>query len=149
PATSPSRKGELTAAYDPAGNLTSLLVRRGTGPSDAPCLPAGASCWHRFAYDWDEVGRLIDARRWDQTRLGEEAGPDADVHLKYSYDANDRRVLKTATSGTNELYTVYVFGSLELRRAHFESNGTEAADYERTASTETPYLLASGVRLGR
>src|SRR5690606_11630665 len=57
--TSP-RQGDLDAAYDPAGNLTDLIVRR-----DGPCLPQGASCWQRYAYEWDELGRLNRARRWD------------------------------------------------------------------------------------
>src|SRR6185369_8627539 len=123
--------------------------KRGAGPGDAPCLPSGASCWHKYAYDWDEVGRLVDARRWDVERGGVPAVSE-DVHLTYAYDASDQRVLKTAVSGTNELHTVYVFGSVELRRAHYELAGAEAAlDYERSAATEAPYLSASGVRLGR
>ena len=52
------RAGALSAAYDDAGNLTSLAVRR-----NGACLPAGATCSHRFAYEWDEVGRLSRARR--------------------------------------------------------------------------------------
>src|SRR5690606_5117307 len=40
-------------------------------------------------------------------------------------------------------YTVYVFDTLELRRAEFET------DYEYTDETEVPYLLANGVRLAR
>ncbi|MCC6382171.1 MAG: hypothetical protein IT304_06655, partial [Dehalococcoidia bacterium] len=48
------RKGDLSAAYDAGGNLTQLITRR-----DGPCLPAAASCWQRFAYAWDELGRLV------------------------------------------------------------------------------------------
>jgi len=57
---STTRAGDLVAAYDDAGNLTTLIVKR-----DGTCLPTGASCSTRFAYDWDEVGRLVRARRWD------------------------------------------------------------------------------------
>src|SRR5439155_5233329 len=52
-AGSPSREGALSAAYDAAGNLTSLAVRR-----EGPCLPHTpllAKCSQRFVYDWDEV----------------------------------------------------------------------------------------------
>lgn len=138
-----SRGGELSAAYDVAGNLVSLAVRR-----DGPCLPTGALCSQRFAYDWDEVGQLTRARRWDVSAPGDAADADpagaAAADLRYTY-AGGERVLKTAADASgNELHTVYVFGSLELRRARFLGE-----DYERTAATEVPYLFANGVRLAR
>ena len=78
-------------------------------------------------------------------------GTTPDVDLRYAYDARDMRVVKTAVDGSGaELHSVYVFGSLELRRAHYDLDGEEAAlDYERSATTESPYLDASGVRLAR
>jgi RHS repeat-associated protein len=157
PPTTPSRKGSLSAVYDSAGNLKSLLVQRGTVSSDAPCLPTGSTCWHRFAYDWDEVGRLVEARRWDLPRSGIPAASDpvpsavADVALRYAYDAGDVRTLKTAIDAAGgELHTAYISDSLELRRAHYELDDSEVAlDYERSAATETVYLNAGGVRLAR
>ncbi len=138
-----TRAGELTAAYDDAGNLVSMAVRR-----DGPCVPTGALCSQRFAYEWDEIGQLSRARRWDLSTAGLATDPlpsgAAAAELRYAYAAGER-VLKTAVdSSANELHAVYVFGSLELRRAQFEGG-----DYERTARTEVPYLFASGVRLAR
>lgn len=138
------RAGHLTAAYDGAGNLTSMAVQR-----DGACLPAGAQCSQRYVYDWDEAGRLVHARRWDLASAG--AASDgmptgtAAADLTYVYDSGDQRVRKTAKdAGGNELHTLYPLGSLEVRRAAF-ANGV----YERSFATEVPYLLAHGVRLGR
>src|SRR5262249_54709258 len=58
--TNPVSEGSLTTAYDAAGNLTSMAVER-----SGTCLPTGASCNHRYWYDWNEVGQLARARRWD------------------------------------------------------------------------------------
>jgi RHS repeat-associated protein len=129
--------GSLLTQYDDAGNLTSLVVTR-TGA----CLPAGAICAQVYGYDWDEVGRLVAARRWDTA--GTPTGSPA-VSLAYAYDANDQRVLKTATDPqANSAYTVYAFSSLELRRASFD--GT---DYALSTANEVPYLAGHGVRLAR
>jgi RHS repeat-associated protein len=54
-------------------------------------------------------------------------------------------VVKTAVdASSNERHTVYVFGSLELRGAVFESG-----EYADTKATEVVYLFAHGVRVGR
>jgi hypothetical protein len=66
------------------------------------------------------------------------------VELRYAYDGADHRVRKTAVSTAEERHSIYVFDSLELRRAAFV-NG----DYERTMKTEVVYLFAGGVRLAR
>jgi RHS repeat-associated protein len=81
---------------------------------------------------------LIRARRWDG------AATDPSVELRYAYDGADHRVRKTAVSAAEERHSIYVFDSLELRRAAFV-NG----DYERTMKTEVVYLFAGGVRLAR
>jgi RHS repeat-associated protein len=126
--------GSLSATYDDAGNLTALTVSR-----SGPCLPAGASCSQRFTYDWDEVGRLVHARRFDGTATA------ASADLVYAYDTSDDRTLKTATDAQgHQVHSAYVFNSLELRRTTF--NGTE---YARTPTTEVGYLFAHGVRLAR
>ncbi|MBX3212311.1 MAG: hypothetical protein KF850_09785 [Labilithrix sp.] len=143
--TSGIRGGDLSAAYDDAGNLVSLALRR-----SGPCLPTGAVCSQRFAYEWDEVGLLARARRWDLSAPGAATDPlptgVAVAELRYAYGADGQRVRKTAvdTSTTDELHTVYVFASLELRRARFIGG-----DYERTHATEAPYLFANGMRLAR
>jgi RHS repeat-associated protein len=149
----PSREGDLDAAYDDAGNLVALVVRR-----DGPCLPAAASCWQRYAYEWDEVGRLASARRWDLTvaerashaTIGSAVPPRTpDTELRHAYDASDERTLKTAIDGTaSAVHTVYVFDSLELRRAAWGGTGAEA-DYALDSATEVPYLTSGGARLAR
>jgi RHS repeat-associated protein len=140
------RDGSLTTSYDAAGDLVGLSVARNAA---APCLPTGAACSQFFAYDWDEVGRLVRARRWDGASLGVASGPlprgATAVDLQYAYDGNDDRVIKTAVDSTgNALYTVYVADSLELRRTTFDG-----ADFARDVWTEVPYLFANGERLAR
>jgi RHS repeat-associated protein len=139
------RGGGLTAAYDDSGNLTSLAITR-----SGPCLPSGAQCSQRFVYDWDEVGRLAHARRWDLATAGSASDPapldPTAAELVYAYDGSDQRTLKTAvgSAGGGDSYTAYVFGSLELRRTTW--TGT---DYTQGKSTDVAYLDAHGVRLGR
>ena len=140
-----ARGGNLTTAYDEAGNLTSLAITR-----SGPCLPTGASCSQRFVYEWDEVGRLVDARRWDGVAgSASDAIPigTANAELQYAYDASGQRTLKTAVGaaqGGGDAQTAYIFGNLELRRATWL--GT---DFERSSDTEVGYLAAQGVRLAR
>jgi RHS repeat-associated protein len=129
----PALGGHVGTSYDGAGNLTSLTVAR-----SGPCLPAGASCAQQFLYDWDEVGRLVRARRLD----GGAATPSAD--LSYVYDASDERILKAAVDANGTAYSAYIFESLELRRTTWD--GT---DYARSTATEVAYLSAHGLRLAR
>jgi RHS repeat-associated protein len=143
-----ARGGALATVYDSAGNLTRLDVKR-----DGTCLPAGANCSQRYDYQWDEVGRLDRARRWDVAAMSAPA-PEAAVpsavpaaDLNYVYDAVDQRVLKTAFDALGEAsHTVYLFDSLELRRATFD---TGSGEYERSVDTEVGYLSAHGMRLAR
>ncbi|HEX9297558.1 MAG TPA: RHS repeat-associated core domain-containing protein, partial [Polyangiaceae bacterium] len=149
-AASSPRRGHLTAVYDDAGNLVRLaVVRKGA------CLPTGANCSQLFAYDWDEVGRLVDARRWDVdaataatlTASSPLPAPAPVAHLRHRYDSSDMRVIKSASDDATlfERSTLYIFGSLELRGAIPTIDG----DYERASLTEVPYLMAHSVRLGR
>ena len=142
-ATQPGANGGLlNATYDDAGNLVGLNVAR-----SGPCL--GGSCTQAFRYEWDEVGRIQRAKRWDGTTT---PGGPAAVELQYAYDAHDQRVRKTAIDGgaAEQHHTLYIFDSLELRRATWTLDTVETAlDYEQTAATEAVYLLAHGVRLAR
>ncbi len=134
-----SRTGHLDAQYDHAGNLVSMDLSRA-----GPCIPAGKCTDQHFEYEWDEVGRLMRARRFDMANPPSGTPPDAE--LSYRYDASDNRVLKTV----GDHYTAYVFGSLELRGAQFIGDDQEdQLDYELDATTETTYLQAHGVRLAR
>jgi RHS repeat-associated protein len=134
------RAGDLDVAYDAAGNVTGLVVRR-----DGACLPAGASCWQRFSYEWNEMGQLSRARRWDLLASGPNersangllSSPlparAADVELVYGYDNAGQRVLKSSSDdGGAQRQTVYIFDSLELRRTTYD--GT---DYVLDAQTES------------
>ena len=145
-----TRSGKLDTAYDAAGNLTRLAVRR-----DGPCLPSGASCFQVFDYEWDEVGRLDRARRWDPSLSPKATDPLPNskpaVELLYAYDASDMRVLKTAVVSGDELYTAYVFDSLELRRTIWRESSVdpELSDYDDDKFSEVPSLEAHGARLAR
>ena len=145
-----TRTGRLAARYDDCGNLTRLAVDR-----NGTCLPEDSNCNQLFAYEWDEVGRLTRARRWDMSSSAvtgiDNPLPSAneDVDLTNAYDAGDQRVIKSAKSGPGggpnaERHTVYIFASLELRRARFQGG-----EYELSETTEVGYLFANGVRLAR
>jgi RHS repeat-associated protein len=149
PVAAGSYSGSLTAAntfYDPAGNLTGLQLAR----SATNCAAGLPVCSSRFTYVWDEVGRLVEARRI------EGSGPSATGPiLTYLYDANDERVVKQAiqtslVSGQvvvgPAFTTLYVFDSLEIRRAPFNSSTKQ---YTVDSTTEVAYLSANGMRLGR
>ncbi|MBX3185001.1 MAG: RHS repeat-associated core domain-containing protein, partial [Polyangiaceae bacterium] len=144
-ATGSPRQGALRTSYDLTGNLTELRVDR-----DGPCIPAG-HCAQVYRYAWDEVGRLVTARRWDAASLDVEdtaapAGPAA-VELHYGYDANDQRVSKRAVDPAGEQsFTLYIFDSLELRRTAYLPL---EEDYALNAETEVVYLLAGSARLAR
>jgi RHS repeat-associated protein len=135
-----SAAGEkLAAHYDAAGNLEDLSVaRKGTCSS-----PSG--CMQRFAYEWDEAGRLSRARRWDFVTIppNEPVYPalptsSAARDLRYKYDAAGIRVLKSvADASGNQLHSATVFDSLRLDNAKWDAS---SGNYERTASTETAYL---------
>ena len=106
------------------------------------------NCNQHFEYRWDEVGRLVEALRWDGAPAGKTTKLDdttAAAHLKYTYDAGDDRVVKEAIDRTNQSrYTIYLFSTLELRRASWLSD-----HYQDDAATEVAYLSAHGVTLGR
>ncbi len=139
------RTGRLAARYDDCGNLTRLAVDR-----NGTCLPSGSACNQLFAYEWDEVGRLTRARRWDSSSsavsvIDNPLGLGAVADLTNAYDAGDQRVIKTAKDSTSaERHSVYIFASLELRRAEFVGG-----EYDVSAATEVGYLFANGVRLAR
>ena len=126
PCGSPSES--VSTTYDAAGNLQNLLVVR-TGN----CV--GGSCTQRFTYDWDEVGYLARARRWDGgggVTFPQVPAATATADLSYAYSGGSR-VRKSASDWSWN--TLEIFGSLRLNRATWD--GT---DYQRDATTETVYL---------
>jgi RHS repeat-associated protein len=144
----------VTTKYDNAGNLTRLGVVRPSGKCVSMhngTAMASPSCSQFYAYDYDEVGRLSRARRWDSS--AQSFNPDtfdvnttASIELRYRYDANDQRVIKRVYSSTasNQRHTLYVFGSLEVHRTAYTNNV-----YTINADTTVPYAMANGVRLAQ
>jgi RHS repeat-associated protein len=128
--------GTATVNYDAAGALSEMRVQRPEGN----CL--GGACYTRFFYTWDEVGRLMTARRYTASN---------DVYVNYTYDANDERIRKTVDNGGlgapgQYRDTLYIFDSLELRRTAWDSTSGE---YPLSSTNEVAYLSAHGMRLGR
>jgi RHS repeat-associated protein len=131
----------VAAVHDVAGNLVDLRVER-----PGTCMVGGTSkCSQRYAYEYDEVGQLTRARRWDYAGstipATEPSYPDTpvsvpDAELRYAYHM-DQRVLKSATVSGSERHTVEVFDSLRLNRAAYDELTN---DYERTVDTEAIYL---------
>ena len=133
----------MTASYDASGNLANLVVGR-----QGACSDSQGRCTQRYDYDWDEVGYLARARRWDYAQIpaGEPHYPDlparsADADLAYSYASNGGRVVKSATVRDVAMtkHTVRIFPSLRL-----EDTAWQGSDYERTAATEAVYLGGLG-----
>lgn len=133
----------MTAHHDAAGNLVDLTVERRSCPGAAP-LP----CTHRFVYEWDEIGQLARAARWDfpggPIGAGEPSFPAApngapvwDLHYAYSQGA---RVLKSAKNRLgDQRHTVDVFNTLRLEKARFRS-----ADFEIDADNVSASLAGIG-----
>jgi RHS repeat-associated protein len=125
---------KLSATFDPAGSLSDLIVQR-----SGPCTDDGG-CFQRFHYDWDEVGQLTRARRWDFASAAENlihsALPtkNANSDLWYVYNGSGSRVLKTSKVGTSGVhYTADIFPSLRLKNANWDD---VAGLYTRTSASE-------------
>ena len=162
--------GQLQASYDAAGNLEQLAVVR-TGPCASP-----DGCKQLFHYEWDEVGHLAHAQRFDFLP----APPKCTAHIcpgipsppppkdgdplayvypatppfspgadaTYGYGGDGNRTLRTSLqSDGSETYTVVVFGSLRLNDTTFGTQ--DPGDYDRSAETDSVYLVAGGVSVGR
>jgi RHS repeat-associated protein len=143
--------GSLQTAYDATGNLTDLYVDR-----NGDCTTN--VCTHRYHYQWDEVGRMVSARRFDgEHNLGTDTSELAlmsqngalspGAHLEFAYDSDDLRVRKTSV--VEGVHTLYVFDSLELRQTEWYTSGNGVSQYVHHQLTEVPYLFANGVRLAR
>jgi YD repeat-containing protein len=147
-AFSAQRPDQMTSAsgmsmvYDEAGNLVELKVQR----SGTCSVGTSSFCAQRYRYDWDEVGQLQRARRWDyvSTIPATEAtypavpaaAPAQDLNFAYSLG---KRVRKTsAVSAQN---TLEVFDTLRLSGS-FYRNG----DYDNEAVNVTGYLAILAIR---
>ena len=135
--------GRIAAHHDEAGNLVDLILER------QECVQTGGLCTHRFVYDWDEVGQLERARRWDYKQLlGSEpvfpAIPSSTTaaDIRFRYDARGERVLRSSVSATGQhRHDAWPLPTLRLYNANFDGVSRR---YERTASTEEVQLLGIG-----
>src|SRR5262249_41989163 len=128
-----SGANSLAAVYDGSGNLIHLVVNR-----DGTCSDPQSRCSQRYDYHWDEIGRLVRARRWD-SQAGRVIDPPQvppatpDAELNYAYSTGQRVLKSISIAGAPALHSAEIFPSLGLRLAPF--NGAQA-DYARTPQTE-------------
>jgi RHS repeat-associated protein len=106
--------------YDASGNLVELRLDRPGNCANGP----DSKCAQWFAYDWDEAGQLMRARRWDFDRGALPAttpitAPSWDMRYKYTAGT---RVIKSATDFTGVTrHSLEVFNTLRLDRASFDT----------------------------
>jgi RHS repeat-associated protein len=112
--------------------MTDLLVER-SGPCES-----GRPCTQRTLYEWDEVGNLARARRWDLSPAQGVASSDPSLisgtpawDMHYVYSGHSRAVKSAKAPAEDETHTVEIFDSLRLEGAAFAGG-----DYTRTVETE-------------
>lgn len=112
----------------------------GSGGSGGSGATGGGNsdCGLHFEYAYDEVGRLVNAQRFQ--------GSAVTANLQYTYDYNDDRVIKADLTAEAAQYAVYPLDTVELRGTAYDDT---VGDFIVTADTEAPYLIANGVRIGR
>ena len=136
----------MRARYDSAGNLLELKIERaGTCATGA----SGSKCAQWFTYDWDEVGQLVRARRWDFTSelpvLAEGEVPEGDPEwdLRYAYSGG-MRVVKSAMAAGVERHTLEIFGTLRIEDDEFR---TTTGDYKRHRGNTHAYLAGGAAHV--
>jgi len=131
------RGGYLATEYGEGGNLVSMTVHAqcgdaaGAGSCYDPMLGTearvaylGANCScaseQHYQYRWDELNRLVEARRYD--RSGGAGGWDLAARQRYRYDAANQRSVKqtinVATGGGEDPERIALYalpGDLERR----------------------------------
>jgi hypothetical protein len=139
--------GGIQIKHDEAGNLVDLRVeRRGVCPTGKQ----QSACAERFVFDWDEIGRLSRARRWDYNGntipSGQRQSPKVPTRtptwdVSYAYSLG-QRVIKSIMAKNGALrHTLEIFDTLRLNQAKYD---VTAREYERTPRTETAYLGGVG-----
>lgn len=120
------RSGEgLQVRYDESGNLAELKVER---PGNCP-TGAANQCAQWFAYDWDEIGQLARARRWDfdGNALPAQASPKTlpakkpSWDLTYAYSQGARVRKSVADAADVARHTLEVFDTLRVEQTPFDS----------------------------
>jgi RHS repeat-associated protein len=127
-----------SVVYDEAGNIVDVRVSRPTGSCSSYCA-------QQYRYDWDEVGQLQRARRWDYSRSVPATNPaypgvpggSPIADLSYAYSGGQRVLKGSSVAGAAPKYAVEVLGTLRLNGAAYDE-GTQS--YERSRYTETGYM---------
>lgn len=114
--------------YDATGNVIAMkVVRDGTCPAG----DVASLCGHWFVYDWDEVGQLVRARRWDFASDELPIDPPdttAVWDLEYAYSMNVRVRKTTRHNGGAPLDTLYVFSTMRIDDAELSKTGEHLYD---------------------
>ena len=127
--------GATNVGYDNAGNVISVL----SFLRSLSCQQT--HCSESFTFEWDEVGQLSHAVRYDDRATS----PSADA--RYAYKANGERVLRESRQPNGRVaYSAEVFPSLRLDNAEWDA-GTRT--YQRDETTETAYLTFAGGSYGK
>jgi RHS repeat-associated protein len=128
----------IQTKYDAAGQLTELLVARSSCETTVP------KCSHRFRYEWDEIGQLARARRWDfpagpVPAFDPNATPVWDLTHAYS---GGERVLSTSRNAQGVArHTLDVFGTFRASRVDYVPAAT---DYHIKPEHEIRFLAGMG-----
>ena len=152
-----SSNGWVEVDYGVGGNVVGMTVHAQCsngasacvdpeGDSDARRAALRANCdcatEQHYAYRWDELNRLAEARRYDYEGIAWVRK----VRQRYRYDgANSRTVKQTLESGsTPEAIALYPYpGDFERRGL---TRGLTAYEASSTLETETQYVVA-GARM--
>ncbi len=155
------RGGWIELDYGTSGNVTALTVHaRCADVTTNSCydhvtqtieqrrasLRSGCTCVaeQHYQYRWDEVSRLVEARRYDRTGTGNWS---LATRQRYRYDASNARTVKqTMDPGGAERIALYVYsGDFERRGLVRAGGGTQYAA-SAPLETESQYLVG-GARI--
>jgi len=151
--------GWVEVDYGVGGNVTQLTVHgectSGSNPEEhgtrrVEDLSGNWVCEteQHFEYRWDELNRIVEARRWDRTGgYSSASGWTFEARQRYRYDGANQRTVKESfdTSLGDSRVALYVYpGDFERRGVTRGSMEYESAT--TGYDTETQYLVA-GARL--
>ncbi len=152
-----SSNGWVEVDYGVGGNVVGMTVHAQCSNGASACVDPGGdsdarraalrtncscSTEQHYAYRWDELNRLAEARRYDYEGIAWVRR----VRQRYRYDgANSRTVKQTLESGsTPEAIALYPYpGDFERRGL---TRGLTAYEASSTLETETQYVVA-GARM--
>jgi len=151
--------GWVEVDYGVGGNVTQLTVHgectsgsnaeeHGTGRVEDLSGNWVCETEQHFEYRWDELNRIVEARRWDRTGgYSSASGWTFEARQRYRYDGANQRTVKESfdTSLGDSRVALYVYpGDFERRGV---LRGSLAYETPSTGyDTETQYLVA-GARL--